>query len=248
MSSIWQTTFSPAFSWMKSFVFGLEFHRSLSARAENRRKPITWTKADLVHRRIYAALEGVKSTATLTSHQLLFGWVIYRWTEMLSFACPNVHCLRICLIKCTPKPVTWFCEDHVLIITLRPKQNACHFRTHTNDYFEQWKLVYWRIYALPVFGELNQWTHVPVIMSDTHKIWTIYPELIISRTHLSVWSRQGGRNKARLWGRDSSAVGTRYMVPSLLFSIWTTCIVVCSPFILVYAKSIVRLRSVFCGM
>ena len=141
-----------------------------------------------------------------------------------------------------------FCEDHVLIITLRPKQNACHFRTQTNDYFEQWKLVYWRIYALPVFGELNQWTHVPVIMSDTHKIWTIYPELIISRTHLSVWSRQGGRNKARLWGRDSSAVGTRYMVPSLLFSIWTTCIVVCSHFILVYAKSIVRLRSVFCGM
>ena len=68
----WQTTISNAFSWMKMIEFQFEFHWFLSQEstwqwvsigsgnglAPSRWQAITWTNADLVHWRIYAALSG----------------------------------------------------------------------------------------------------------------------------------------------------------------------------------------------
>ena len=68
--AISQKIVSNAFSWTKSFVFWFEFHWSLfpgvqltvrelgsgNGLAPNRRQAITWTDADSVNQRIYAAL------------------------------------------------------------------------------------------------------------------------------------------------------------------------------------------------
>ena len=76
MAPISQTTFSSAFSWMKSFVFWFEFHwilfRSalltisqhwfINGLAPNRRQAISWSNADLVHWPIYVALGGDELT------------------------------------------------------------------------------------------------------------------------------------------------------------------------------------------
>ena len=70
LTAISQTIISDAYSWMKSFVFCLKFHRSLFLRVPltitsigldngltpNRRQAIIWTNADSIHWRIYAAL------------------------------------------------------------------------------------------------------------------------------------------------------------------------------------------------
>ena len=72
MAVISQMIFSDAFSWMKSLVFWLKFHWSLflsvqlttpgigldNGLAPNRRQAIIWSNADMIHWRIYAALQG----------------------------------------------------------------------------------------------------------------------------------------------------------------------------------------------
>ena len=77
MAASSQTIFSGAFSWMNSFLFWLIFHWSLFLRVQltitqhwfrlglNRRQAIIWTNADLIHRRIYAALGGDELTLIL---------------------------------------------------------------------------------------------------------------------------------------------------------------------------------------
>ena len=53
MTAISQTIFSGAFSWMKSFVFGIGLD---NGSAPNRRQAIIWTNTETVHWRICAAL------------------------------------------------------------------------------------------------------------------------------------------------------------------------------------------------
>ena len=87
MAAISKTTFSNAFSWMKSFVFMiilLKFvsregsswqYRSICSSnvlAPNRRQAITWTNADPVHQRIYAALGGDELTCIIAMQSCNF--------------------------------------------------------------------------------------------------------------------------------------------------------------------------------
>ena len=61
MAAISQTTFSNAFSWIKSFVFGFKFGLEYgldNSLAPNRRQAIFRTNADPIHWRIYAAPGG----------------------------------------------------------------------------------------------------------------------------------------------------------------------------------------------
>ena len=76
MAAISQTIYSDAFPWMKSLLFWLKFHRSLSLYTEGpgdnvcsdnglvpkRRRTIIWSSADPIQRRIYAALWGDELT------------------------------------------------------------------------------------------------------------------------------------------------------------------------------------------
>ena len=81
MAAVWQTIFSNAFSWMKSFVFWLKFLWSLVPRvqwtkktiiglnnglAPNRRQVIIWTNADPIHWRIHTTLGGDEFNKRLT--------------------------------------------------------------------------------------------------------------------------------------------------------------------------------------
>ena len=86
MSAISQTTFSNAFSWMKSFVFWLKFYWSLFLRVQligsdnglvpNRRQAIIWTNADPIHWRIYAALGGDELKATETVYIQVYIFIL----------------------------------------------------------------------------------------------------------------------------------------------------------------------------
>ena len=62
MAAFSQTTFSNAFSWMKMYEFHLRFHWNLFLWYKLiifQRQAITWTNADPIHWRIYAALAGM---------------------------------------------------------------------------------------------------------------------------------------------------------------------------------------------
>ena len=80
MAAILQTIFSDVFSWMKSFVFRLKFHWSLSPRVQltttriglddglvpSRQQVITWTNVEPINWCIYVALGGFELREDIT--------------------------------------------------------------------------------------------------------------------------------------------------------------------------------------
>ena len=107
MAAISQTIFSDAFLWMESFIFWSKFHRGSFLRdqlTDNMaalvqgvawRQAITWTNANPVHWRIYAALGGYELKASFTKRLD----DIKTWTnnytncivcDIITHPCPNL--------------------------------------------------------------------------------------------------------------------------------------------------------------